>query len=165
MMLSTDPNDRATAPLFSTAPLGDPAPLPRAELRDPAVTIRFMLAGNAHVTFQSMRTDVHFTYRVRTADGMGAASHFVGVLTGPDDYEYLGVLIGEKTFVHGKKSRVSPAAPSAKAFKWCWAKLAAGKMPTDLAVYHEGCCGKCGRRLSDPESCRIGIGPTCRGQR
>lgn len=53
---------------FDTAQTDDEAPGPRAELVNPAATVRFMLAGNAHVTFQSRRTDTRFTYRVRVAD-------------------------------------------------------------------------------------------------
>src|SRR5580698_1144309 len=53
---------------------------PRAELVDPERTVAFMLAGNAHVTFQSRRTGNRFTYRIFKGDKPGR--HLVGVLTG-----------------------------------------------------------------------------------
>ncbi len=142
------------------------APGPRAELLDPATTVAFMLAGNAHVTFQSRRTGTRFTYRVRAPRdrGLGRDVRFVSVLTGPDMYDYLGCVYPNKTYYHGRKSRIAADAPSAIAFAWLWRTLSAGKMHPELAVYHEGRCGKCGRRLTTPESIATGLGPTCAGK-
>ena len=144
---------------------------PRAELGDPASTIRFMLAGNAYVTFQSRRTGNRFTYRVAVNDkptsGTSAPSHFVSVLTGSDntgDYDYLGCIYREMAYAHGRKSVVAQNAPSAIAFAWVWRTLTGGKMHPELAVYHEGRCGRCGRRLTTPESIEIGLGPKCAGR-
>lgn len=144
----------------------DDAPGPRAELHDPAATVAFMLAGNAHVTFQSRRTDTRFIYRVQAAEPgkYSGTLHFVSVLTGPDDYSYLGCIWEKKAFGHGRKSRIAPDAPSAVAFKWVWRKLSEGAMHPELAVYHEGRCGKCGRRLTSVESILSGLGPVCGGR-
>lgn len=146
----------------------DDAPGPRAELTDPAVTVRFMLAGEAHVTFQSRRTGTRFTYRVRVAppraDGAPwDPSHFVHVLTAPDRYSYLGCIYAVRAFAydHGKNSRIAADAPSAVAFEWVWRTLRDGKMHPELGVWHEGRCGRCGRRLTTPESCATGLGPVC----
>lgn len=143
--------------------LSEEAPGPRAELLTPAVTVAFMLAGNAHVTFQSRRTETRFTYRV-LAPKDGGLVRFVSVLTGPDNYEYLGCIYPNRNFGHGRKSRIAADAPSAVAFAWVWRKLTAGKMHPELAVYHEGRCGKCGRRLTTPESIATGLGPVCAGK-
>lgn len=143
---------------------------PRAELVGAAVTVVFMLAGNAHVTFQSRRTDTRFTYRVQAAifarkpQRDGGPSHFVSVLTGPDNYTYLGCVYRRQIYAHGKKSRIAKDAPSAVAFAWVWGHLSAGKMHPELAIYHEGRCGKCGRRLTTPESIATGLGPVCGGR-
>jgi Family of unknown function (DUF6011) len=148
---------------FNSAEAVD-APGPRAELVDPARTVAFMLAGNAHVTFQSRRTGTRFTYRVQAAErreGTTGPSHFVSVLTGPDDYAYLGCIYSRRAYVHGRKSRIAQDAPSAVAFMWVWKRLFAGSMHPELGVWHEGRCGKCGRRLTTPESISIGLGPTC----
>ncbi len=145
-------------------PAEDVATLPRAELRSPEPTVRFMLAGNAHVTFQSLKTGTRFTYRVFVPPSLSdtsRVSHFVHVLTGPDHYEYLGCIYGGRVWRHGVKSRVVERAPSAVAFAWCWRKLTGGRMPETLAVYHEGRCGACGRRLTTPESIESGLGPVC----
>jgi hypothetical protein len=144
----------------------DDAPGPRAELTVPGVTIAFMLAGNAHVTFQSRRTGTRFTYRVEArrchpGDVDLGPSHFVAVLTGPDRYDYLGCIYRSRVYAHGRKSRIADVASSAVAFTWVWQRLTGGQMHPELAVYHEGRCGKCGRRLTTPESIETGLGPVC----
>jgi Family of unknown function (DUF6011) len=64
----------------------------------------------------------------------------------------------------GQKSRVGREAPSAKAFDWAWRALTKGTMPANLEVWHEGRCGRCGRKLTVPESIARGIGPECAGR-
>ncbi len=140
----------------------------RAELADPAPTVRFMLAGKAHVTFQSRKTGVRFTYRITEAPDQHydrrRPPHFVAVLTAPDHYEYLGCVYDRRAYSHGRKSRVDREAPSAIAFTWVWSRLTAGEMHPELAVYHEGRCGRCGRRLTTPKSIETGLGPVCAGR-
>ena len=143
----------------------DDSPGPRAEFRAADVTVRFMLAGHAYVTFQSERTGTRFTYRIaqgtpRPGDSR-PAPHFVAVLTGPDHYEYLGTIFNRAAYAHGRKSRIGASALSNVAFTWVWAKLSAGKMPHDLGVWHEGRCGVCSRRLTTPASIERGLGDVC----
>lgn len=155
----------------ATTPALEP-PLPCAEFHDPARTIEFMLAGDAYVTFQSRKTGTRFTYRVESAHGDGAfrlsrATHFVSVLVGPDNgrnYKYLGTIFDRRTYGHGKKSKIDQLAFSAVAFAWVWRKLTRDEMHPELGVWHEGRCGRCGRRLTTPESVASGLGPTCRGR-
>jgi hypothetical protein len=150
------------------------AEAPRHELA-PSDARDFILAGNAIVTLQSRKTSVRFTYRVRRAGVLGALTDdrrpwFVSVLNGPDneeDYVFLGTIFWRKTwgvdrsYYHGRKSRIVLTAPSAKAFAWAWELIAQGKAPPDCEVWHEGRCGKCGRTLTVPESIARGLGPIC----
>ena len=136
-----------------------------AAMTDGAAAKRFLLAGNARVTFVSEKTGARFTYRVRAkkVDG-GKVLHFVGVLTGSnneDDYTFLGTVFEGTKFVHGRKSEIAPTAPSAKAFGWAWSHLATGALPPSCEVHHEGRCGRCGRALTVPESIESGLGPVC----
>lgn len=126
----------------------------------------FLLAGNAVFTAVNPTTGNRFTYRVRAGEGEGAPK-FVAVLTGPDnggDYTYLGCIFADGHFVVTRKSRISPDAPSAKAFGWLWGRLSAGKDLGPAEVWHEGRCGKCGRPLTVPESIETGLGPVCAGR-
>jgi hypothetical protein len=173
---STRPASEAPAALTTPVP---PAPSssdeidrhddeagPRAAFRDPAVTTRFMLSGRAYVTFESQKTGTHFTYRVaankKAKSFATAPTHFVGVLTRPDTYTYLGCIFEGRRWAHGHKSPIGQDAPSAKAFAWCWRKLMVERcMPETLEVFHEGRCGRCGRRLTTPESVARGLGEEC----
>ena len=144
--------------------IDEDSPGPRASFRDPKTTIAFMLAGNAHVTFQSERTGKRFTYRIVTRDTPGRKGiHFVSMLTGLDNYTYLGCVFDDLKYHHGRKSPIDVSSKGAGAFRWVWRNLVEGRMHPELAVWHEGRCGKCGRRLTDPASIASGLGPICRG--
>lgn len=130
----------------------------------------YMTAGNATVTFESEASGVHFTYRVRQcpADkGNPVRRWFVSLLNGPNneaDYVYIGLLdqrSGDIEFRQTSKSRVGANAPSVLGFVYAWRHLYADKMPPKLLIRHEGSCGRCGRKLTVPESLDRGIGPEC----
>ena len=124
---------------------------------------RYALAGNARFTLSSEKTGQRFTYRIRAKDD--GAVFFVSLLAGPDntsDYRYLG-FIREGTYVHGRaKAKISPDAPSARAFAWFWSHVDA--LPPSCSVFHEGRCGRCNRVLTVPESVSTGLGPECAGR-
>jgi hypothetical protein len=127
----------------------------------------FMLAGNARVTLRSLVTGSRYTYRIRSAPS-GAAVHFVSLLSQSDNengYEFLGSIFSAITYKPGRKSRISPLAPSAAAFAWAWGKLCRDMMPDRCEIWHEGACGRCGRSLTVPESIARGLGPECAGMR
>jgi hypothetical protein len=124
--------------------------------------LNYILAGNAIITLTSLATNHHFTYRIEQPDDH--TPHFVWVLAGLNntrDYIFLGTIFDRKRYAHGKKSPINPSAPSTKAFAWAWRHILSGTIPDTLVIQHEGRCGKCGRRLTDPVSIERGIGPVC----
>jgi uncharacterized protein DUF6011 len=153
---------------MDTTPTTDGKPVP-AQLTDGARTRAFLLGGNARVTLVSTKTGTRFTFRVRTKDtpkkdAAAVAPWFVALLTGPEnttDYTFLGTIFEDKTYRHGRKSRVAPEAPSAKGFAWAWSFIARGELPPGCEVWHEGRCGRCGHPLTDPASIAMGLGPVC----
>lgn len=162
----------------TAAAAGEGAPWARNEvgrLHDAETARRFLLGGNATVTVVSKRTGTRFTFKVRECGSpsykenlaRGAESvHFVKVLTGPDneaDYGFLGTIFGGTAYRHGRKSRIAVSAPSAQAFAWFAGELLAGRLPEGVDVYHAGRCGRCGRKLTVPESITTGFGPECAG--
>jgi hypothetical protein len=139
--------------------------------------LRFILAGNATITLKSLKTGVHFTYKIQEPQKKDPTRPvwFVKLLTGPDntgDYTYLGMITAsplggsriaplQPTFRATKATR-NPEAPSFKAFAFTFGALATGRgIPAGVEVRHEGRCGRCGRALTVPESIDRGIGPEC----
>jgi hypothetical protein len=164
---------------------GSPTPLQQplegigpAHLSDVTIARGFILAGNAYFTVRSMKTGTRYTYRVsrRIAPAVGKKdcqcwkypTYFVSLLTGPDntgDYTYLG-MIRENQF---KATRATGAQEKGKpfaAFTWVWRHLGYSTpvMPPQTEIWHEGRCGRCGRKLTVPESIAAGIGPDCAGR-
>jgi len=138
-------------------------------ISDPSMAIRFILGGNAIVTFVSGKTGARYTYKVREAPKAGDRPpvHFVVLLTGPsneDDYSYIGIITPDERFLWTKKSKVGPESPSVTAMKWVMDHLSQGNMPPMTEIWHEGRCGRCGRLLTVPESVDNGFGPECMGK-
>jgi len=124
---------------------------------------KFVLAGNAKVTIENPATGVRFTYKIRRRDNADGSKTpwFVSVLRGSDntsDYSYIGFIKAGQFVWGGKKARAGKDAPSVRAFDWFFRHL---DDPRPANVYHSGCCGRCGRELTVPESIETGLGPVC----
>jgi hypothetical protein len=52
---------------------------------------------------------------------------------------------------------------SVKAFDWFFNNRVSCNtdLPESVEFFHEGRCGKCGRKLTTPESVTAGFGPEC----
>jgi hypothetical protein len=132
--------------------------------------LNFIMSGRAVFTIVSKRTGKRFTYRVdqnthAVRAGMpDIGFRFVKLLSGPDNensFVYLGTITGG-VYRHGVKSRIQENADSVVAFEWVVRELVAGRINSEkLEIWHEGKCGKCGRRLTVPESIASGLGPEC----
>jgi Family of unknown function (DUF6011) len=121
----------------------------------------FIFGGNATVTLRSVKTGVHFTYKVSAPKVNPSDIRFVSVLCGPDDYRYVGILRNQSEFSTTSKSCPQKDAKSAAAFRYCIENLARGEIPEALEIRHEGRCGCCGRKITTPTSLDTGIGPEC----
>ncbi len=122
----------------------------------------YALAGHAVITIRSMKTGERFTYKITVPELKGKPVWFVKLLIGPEnesDYRYIGMLTAPEAFRLTAKSFAGPDAPSVVAFSW----LSRNWESPLVEVWHEGSCGRCGRRLTVPESIESGIGPTCKG--
>lgn len=125
----------------------------------------FILGGNSTFTLKSRKSGKHFTYRAR-ADESDPKRVYVSVLTGGEnerDYSFLGTIFRHNdihaVFRHGKKSKISPEAQSAAAFRWFWDH--AKNPPPAVEFIKSGRCCRCNRVLTTPESVAAGIGPEC----
>jgi hypothetical protein len=123
-----------------------------------------MMAGNATVTLVSVKSGTRFTYKVSKPDNGDGSFLFVSLLTGPDNwsnYQYFGYIRRGIFFHGGAKAKIGSEAPGAKAFAWAFSNLAKDHLPETLEVWHEGKCGRCGRKLTVPSSIASGFGPEC----
>lgn len=154
------------------AAMSDQEAAMRGVLRDLAATKAFVFAGHAIVTLESGRTGARYTFRISAPKTQkpGQAVYFVGVLTGSDnlaDYTYLGTIFGDGSTTATRfrltgKSGMRPDSAPVQAFAYLIDNLVIqGRMPAGVTIFHEGRCGRCGRRLTVPESITTGFGPEC----
>lgn len=148
---------------------GDPAA--PGNITDADAALRFMLAGNAYFTLRSKKTGERYTYRVNVPpdDKSGALygkKYFVALLSGPDntaDYTYLG-MIQDNVFRLTRASKMNADSKPVAAIRWTLERLQQRHFPSTVEFWHEGRCGRCGRKLTVPESVAAGIGPECAGK-
>lgn len=153
----------------------EPATQPMAgRLTTLGTVLDYVLAGSATITIRSKVTGNRFTYKIRKAkeEAGKEAVWFVSLMRGADnenDFCYMGVLRPRKNlfnkileFVVPARSKVNPRAPGVVAFTWVWRQLVEkSTLPTSVEIWHTGQCGRCGRKLTVPESVSAGIGPEC----
>jgi hypothetical protein len=134
----------------------------------PASALSFILAGQATITIRKPSTGGRFTYKIsipRNQKPEEAKIWFVSVLSGSDntgDYSYIGFIRDRKFFHGGAKAKARAGAPSVVVFEVVFNRnISRGVLDPKLEVWHEGRCGRCGRKLTVPESIESGIGPEC----
>lgn len=132
--------------------------LTQARFTDAKLAKQFLLAGRAHATLVSQKTGVRYTFRVRKAKEGDV--FFVSVLNGPT-YLYLGMIDTAGKFKLTRKSQFTAENPEYKAFDFMWRNLTFGFISSTMEFWHEGRCGRCGKRLTVPGSIDLGIGPDC----
>lgn len=140
----------------------------------PELAKQFLLAGNAIFTIRSKATGKRFTYKIYKAAAPAPGKDQIwwcNLLCGPDnsnDYKYFGFLAqypqGFYGYHHGRPSKACAAcsADSVKGFYYVVMNIIhKNRIPDDIELWHEGACGRCGRRLTRPESIESGFGPEC----
>jgi Family of unknown function (DUF6011) len=139
----------------------------QGQITDPKTALAFIHAGKATVTFRSLASGNRFTYKIVAAKKRNpndAPTWFVKLLNGQDNnssYVYIGTIRNNQFFWTGK-SHVSKDASSFIGFQFCYSHLADSKI-VGFEVWHEGKCGRCGKKLTVPESIASGFGPDCLG--
>lgn len=122
----------------------------------------FVFGGRARFTLVSKQTGNRKTFKVSKAKDSDDL-FFASLLTGQSnetDYQYIGFIKRPQLgLVAGKKGH--PSHPAFVALDWALRHFETGHMPEQLEFWHEGCCARCGRALTDPASIQRGFGPEC----
>lgn len=147
----------------------------RGQLKTEAVIRDYLLAGRSTLTLVSTKTGERYTFAFKQPPRQDTILKptWVRLLSGPDnenDYEFLGTIWHREeedslSYSHSPKSRLSIDAPSVKVLRW-FVQMLDRRNETALAqleVWHEGRCGRCGRKLTVPASVARGFGPECAG--
>lgn len=155
----------------------------RGQLADTATLRRYLEAGRAVFTIRSRTTGTRFTFKASRPSAQEHESRqvpgavprprpiWIKVLTGSDNersYSFVGTVWpeGDKyRYAHSPKSTIGLTAPSVLAVRWMIHALNADPalLLRQAEIWHEGRCGRCGRRLTVPESISSGFGPECAG--
>lgn len=116
----------------------------------------FIFAGRAR--FSVTNTISGRSFRFAVGMNKEKSVFFVRDISTSDRGTYLGFMIADARdrLIAGRKG--DDSAPAFRAFAWLLANL---DNLGPVAVMHEDACGRCGRRLDDPVSCALGIGPVC----
>jgi hypothetical protein len=129
------------------------------QITNPKQALEFIKGGNATATFVGQTG--RYTYKVRKAKD--SEMYFVSLLVGSNnesDYIYIGCITDSKGFFQTGKSSHKGLVP-ALAFNWIYNRLLNGVIDERTQIWHEGRCGKCGRKLTTPESIERGMGAEC----
>ncbi len=129
----------------------------------------FITAGKSTFTVLSKASGAHITFKVATSKGEAdnaSAPRFVSVMTGTDNdshFSFLGTIFSDGNFRHGRKSAIAEDDKRAQAFAWLWKNVDA--IPAEKAEFLPACaCCRCGRKLTNPASVEMAIGPECAGK-
>lgn len=116
--------------------------------------------GRAHISIVSKKTHTHFTYRVvRAKEERHKYLIWVRV-----EHKYILAVIWdnkERKFIYNPKTCIPKEWRRYKAIVWMWRYIINKRMPDGMFVYRDERCRSCGKRLTNPESIKLGIGPEC----
>jgi hypothetical protein len=120
----------------------------------------FIKGNDATFTVKSVGTGKHYTFRSKKS-GTGK-TWFISVLTGPDHYDYVGLLTQDDKVIMTARSRFAERDMVFRAIRFVAQKvLVDGVLPANMEVMHDGACAHCGRQLTHPTSLQTGYGPEC----
>lgn len=118
-----------------------------------------VFGGRAHLSIVSKKTNAHFTYRIVQFKYQFLYAVWVRVNT---KYMYLGTWNNkERKFIWNANKGIPREWKRYKAFLWVMGFVFNNIMPSDVFIYRDERCRACGKRLTNPQSIKFGIGPEC----
>ena len=138
--------------------------------------LEFMLAGCSEFIMKSGKTGHKLRYKLdkklstqmKNSDGSLGGDYIYWLNTAESNgtFVYAGVLFFDnktKQFKFGKGARgnLNYNDVRVKSILYVLNRLYKGETSVNVEIYHVGKCGRCGKRLTDPESIERGLGPMC----
>lgn len=129
---------------------------------------KFAFGGNCILTFKSLKTEKHFTYKITVPNSRkNTLNKFfsVYVLSGADNtsnYIYIGKINTATLLFEPYTIGKNKQGESVKGFEFVCSRLAKRNVFINfLEIYRSTKCCRCGRLLTTPESIESGFGPEC----
>ena len=130
--------------------------------------LKFMLAGKSEFVMHSTKTNQDFTFRITRKISKDDAEKFVYFVNAKMGafWQYAGLMWYEDKedkykYAQGKNGKVEADNLTIRSLLFVINKLHREEIPLHLEVYHTGTCGRCGKKLTTPESILTGLGPEC----
>jgi hypothetical protein len=126
------------------------------------------LLEDGHEFSVSNPAGVHFTYKIRCKEIEGRTNHFVSYIEINErkaKYRYLGALeeSGKVRLTHASPCNDEKAALAFSVLQWAVKVVFTNSaVPEGYLILPIEICRVCNRRLKDPTSLLLGIGPECR---
>lgn len=122
---------------------------------------KYLFAGNAYFTLTSKKTNIHYTYNLHNKNN--GRIYYVKLLDGHAT-EYVGFIkkvYGTYRYFKGQNGKYDISDKRIIALMWFINHMNDEDIDTKVTFQHIGKCCKCGRKLTDPKSIELGIGPEC----
>ena len=126
---------------------------------------KFLFGGNSTFTVVSKKTNHRITFKVKKLKSKDI--YFVSYLFGKDNqnsFKFIGTIFGKNgSYNPSRKNNNNPNSKINKSFNWIYKSLIeeSDEKFSQIEFFHEGKCGKCGRKLTVPSSIESGFGPHC----
>lgn len=136
----------------------------KGHLLDLEKSKNFILAGNSTFTVVSKSTYSRYTYRIKSNDE--GSVFFISYLNGSDRYKYLGTIFRDNPSPYKyfpSRTKTDPKSTVNQTFEWVYKTIQSQNQINfdKIEFWHEGKCGRCGRKLTVPSSIESGLGPFC----
>lgn len=127
---------------------------------------RFLLGGKAAFTLVNPAKGTKYRFKVRRGEGDFENSFSIYAFKSQEEgYKWLGCfkLLGDRqvpgAFFTTAKCKFDHSGSEFMAFEYVFNNRK--NLPEKVELWHVGRCGVCNKKLDDPQSIAIGIGPVC----
>ena len=122
---------------------------------------KYIFAGNAYFTLTSRKTNAHYTYNI--SKKKNAPVWFVKIQDGHSNVYsgYIKVNNGTYQYYKGNSGTYDMDDNRILSLMWFIRHINDTDIDNKIVLQHVGKCCKCGRKLTDPKSIELGIGPEC----